>query len=95
MYSVVKNGTEIGLTEKPQYIRLQQNGTYALCDEQNAHGINYGDTVYHVWGMPEINVEGIESVALVEFDAGARIREQEQTINALLGTTSEVITDAE
>lgn len=85
MYSIVKDGAEIGMTERPAYIRLQANGAYALCDQQDAQGICYDGTVYHIWGLPEIAREGVESVALVEFDAGKLIREQRATIDALIG----------
>lgn len=85
MYSVIKDNIEIGIIENPRFIRLQENGTYALCDKKDAQGIAFADTVYHVYGMPEIAREGVESVALEEFDGGERIRQQEQLMNTLLG----------
>lgn len=89
MYSISKNGIEIGICEQPTYIRLQDNGAFGLCSEEEAQGIAYENTVYHVYGMPEIEREGIEDVALVEFNGGARILEQQTIIDALLGATAE------
>jgi hypothetical protein len=86
VYSVIKDNVEIGITETPKYIRLQENGAYALCEERDAQGICYNDVVYHLHGKPEIPVEGIESVAVEQFDAGARILTQAQILSALLGT---------
>ena len=83
MYSIVKDNLEIGIVDQPTYIRMQENGCYGLCSEEEAEGIAYNNTPYHVWGMPEL--AGAESVALVEFDIGNRIFEQQQTIDVLLG----------
>ena len=83
MYSIVKDNLEIGIVEHPTYIRMQDNGTYGLCSEAEAEGIAYNGTPYHVWGMPEL--AGAESVALVEFDIGNRIFEQQQSLDVLLG----------
>lgn len=88
MYSIVKDNLEIGIVERPTYIRMQENGAYGLCDETEAQGIVYEGTPYHVWGMPKM--ENVESVALVEFNGGARILEQQQILNALLGNITEV-----
>lgn len=85
MYSIIKDNLEIGIVDKPTYIRMQDNGAYGLCSVYEAEGIAYDGTPYHVYGMPELAGEGIESVALVEFDIGNRIFEQQQTLDALLG----------
>lgn len=85
MYSIVKDNLEIGIVDKPTYIRMQENGAYGLCEEADAEGIAYNNTPYHVWGMPELAGEGVESVALVEFDIGNRIFEQQQSLDVLLG----------
>lgn len=94
MYSIVKNNVEIGVTERPIYIRLTEEGAYAPCEESQSHGVAYESVPYHVWGKPEMTGEE-ESVALVEFDAGTRIREQGQIIKTLLGTSTEVNGNAE
>lgn len=84
MYSIVRDNLEIGIVDQPTYIRMQDNGAYGLCTEAEAEGIAYNGTPYHVWGMPEL--AGAEaSVALVEFDIGNRIFEQQQTLDVLLG----------
>lgn len=92
MYNIVKDGVEIGITEQPQYIHLQENGAYALCDLEIAQGICYEGVVYHVWGMPEIDREGVESVALVERDAGKSFFDLIQQ-NAELQAQNEMLTE--
>lgn len=83
MYSIIKDNLEIGIVDRPIWIRMQGNGAYGLCEEADAEGIAYNNTPYHVWGMPEL--AGAESVALVEFDIGNRIFEQQQALDVLLG----------
>lgn len=83
MYTIIKDGLEIGIVEQPTYIRMQDNGAYGMCSESEAQGIAYDDKPYHVLGLPEL--PGAEDVAIVEFDIGKRIFEQQQTIDVLLG----------
>lgn len=85
MYSIIKGNLEIGIVDKPTYIRMQENGAYGLCSVYEAEGIAYNGTPYHVYGMPELAGENIEDVALMEIDIGNRIFEQQQTIDTLLG----------
>ena len=73
-------------------IHLQENGAYALCDKEEAQGISYEGVVYHVWGMPEIDREGVESVALVERDAGKSFFDLIQQ-NADLMAQNEMLTE--
>ena len=39
MYKVIKNGTQLALTERLNYIRLHPDGFYLLCEESEAQGI--------------------------------------------------------
>lgn len=95
MHSIVKGTQEIGLTEKPTYIRLQDNRVYGLCEKEDAQGIVYEDTIYHVWGMPDFPDPEIESVALVEFDGGTLFRKQTAEINDLLDTVKTLSQEVE
>lgn len=85
MYSIIMNNLEIGIVDKPTYIRMQENGAYGLCSVYEAEGIAYNGTPYHVYGMPELAGENIEDVALMEIDIGNRIFQQQQVIDTLLG----------
>lgn len=70
MYQIIKDNRPIALTERPVWVRLQENGAWGLATEQTAQGIYCEGVHYHVYGKPEIPLEGIESVAVVEVDGG-------------------------
>lgn len=71
MYKIIKDGSVFALTETPNYIRLQKNGCFGLCNKDRAHGIVYNGTVYHLLGREPL--EGKETVMLVEEDSGSTI----------------------
>ena len=82
MYKIIKmDGTEIGLTEKANYIRKHTNGCYILCDKAYAQGVAYNGTPYSIGGLPEL-----ERVILSEMDGGTLITNAEQ-INAITFVT--------
>lgn len=72
MLNIIKDGTSLGMTEAPTYVRQAENGCFVLCQESEATGIAYGGTVYHLLGREA--VEGAESVILEAADAGAEIQ---------------------
>lgn len=72
MFKIIKDGTSLGMTEAPTYVRQAENGCFVLCQEGQATGIDYGGTVYHLLGREAL--EGAESVILEETDAGAEIQ---------------------
>lgn len=72
MFKIIKDGTSLGMTEAPTYVRQAENGCFVLCQEGQATGIAYGGTVYHLLGRKAL--EGAESVILEETDAGAEIQ---------------------
>ena len=72
MFKIIKDGTSLGMTEAPTYVRQAENGCFVLCQEGQATGIAYGGTVYHLLGREAL--EGAESVLLEETDAGAEIQ---------------------
>lgn len=72
MFKIIKDGTGLGMTEAPTYVRQAENGCFVLCQEGQATGIAYGGTVYHLLGREAL--EGAESVILEETDAGAEIQ---------------------
>lgn len=71
MYRIIKDGASIGMTEAPNYIKKAANGCYNLCSEPEASGIVFSGTVYHLLGREEL--DGVETVALEETDAGVEI----------------------
>lgn len=72
MFKIIKDGTSLGMTEAPTYVRQAENGCFVLCQEGQATGIAYGGTVYHLLGREAL--ESAESVILEETDAGAEIQ---------------------
>lgn len=80
MYQIIKNGTSIGLTERPTYVEPLDNGSYGLCDEDRARGIAYEGQVYALEGRGEL--DGLETVSLIQADAGAVLGAQAATIMA-------------
>ena len=72
MFKIIKEGTSLGMTEAPTYVRQAENGCFVLCREAQATGIAYGGTVYHLLGREAL--EGAESVILEAADAGAEIQ---------------------
>ena len=72
MIKIIKDGTSLGMTEAPTYVRQAENGCFVLCQEGQATGIAYGGTVYHLLGREAL--EGAESVILEAADAGAEIQ---------------------
>ena len=72
MFKIIKDGTSLGMTEAPTYVRQAENGCFVLCQEGQATGIAYGGTVYHLLGREAL--EGAESVILEDTDAGAEIQ---------------------
>ena len=88
MYSIIANGREIGITERPTYIRQQRNGTYALCDESIAQGIAFDGAPYQLAERETMTGE-LTAVHVVEINAGARIRSQETVSSIAFVTLAE------
>lgn len=80
MYQIIQNGTTLGLIERPTYVELLPNGSYGLCDAGHAQGIAYEGEVYHLEGRAEL--EGVETVSLVEADSGEIATQQAKQIQA-------------
>lgn len=58
MYRIFKeDGTEIGVADELNYIKVSSNGTFILCEEDEAVGIAFNGTPYSLMGT-----EGIESL---------------------------------
>lgn len=72
MFRIIKDGASLGLTEKLNYIMQAENGCYVLCPEQNASGIVFEGTPYHLLGRDSL--EGLETVSLEETDAGSEMK---------------------
>lgn len=90
MYKIIKDGTAIGMTEAPNYIKQHENGCFVLCPEPEASGIAFAGTAYHLLGREEL--PDTKSVMLEEVDAGTVIGEVQSGVDSLredLATTDE------
>ena len=74
MYKIMKENTALAVVTTPVWVKMQDNGSFALCEEAEAQGVVVDGTVYHVSGRPEI--EGHETVILGEITETAYQREQ-------------------
>ena len=54
MYKIIRANETAVVVERPDWVRMQDNGSFALCDEENAHGVVLRGTVYHVDGKPDL-----------------------------------------
>ena len=53
MFKIIKDGTSLGMTEAPTYVRQAENGCFVLCQEDQATGIAYGGPCTTSWaGRP-------------------------------------------
>lgn len=84
MYEIIKDGAVLALTESPNYIRLHPDGFYILCDQSEAQGVALNGTPYHLFGRKQM--DGLETVMLVETDAGHILQEQ-KTVNSITFVT--------
>lgn len=82
MFKIKKSGTTLAMTETPVYVKRHENGCFILCAPDEAEGIAHAGTVYHLLGRPEM--EGAETVMLVEADAGAEIKDAQAAIDDLV-----------
>lgn len=87
MYQIYKNGTMLATVEKPNFIRKHREGFYLLCEEKEASGVALNGKVYHLAGRSEI--EGAETVAIVETDGGSLVDELENASGIVFVTMAE------
>ena len=87
MFRISKDGASLGMTEAPNYIRRADNGSYILCPEPEASGIAFAGKVYHILGREAM--EGVETIALEETDAGTEIVNATATSGIMFVTMAE------
>ena len=67
-YKLLQNGQTVRIVERQSFLRWQdKNGMLVPCDAEYANGILGTDGVaYHVEGLPEIPLAGIETVQEID-----------------------------
>lgn len=84
MIEIRKNGEQIALTERLNYIYQHEDGFFVLCGEQEAQGVAVDGTPYHLWGKP--GMEDFETVIVTRKDAGEIVQDA-RTINGITFVT--------
>lgn len=87
MFRISKGGVSLGMTEAPNYIKQNDNGSYTLCPEPEASGIAFAGKVYQLLGRAAM--EGVDTVVLEETDAGAEIVKATETGGLMFVTMAE------
>lgn len=74
MYRIIKiDGTELGITDSVNYIKISSNGCYTTATVEDAVGIAFDSIAYNLAGHNEI--EGAETVVVSKIDSGKIIQE--------------------
>ena len=70
MYRIIntKDGSVIGRTEAPRFIKKKYTGCYIQSDELSAQGVAYQGIPYNLHGRDGIGAD--DTVLLIEYDAG-------------------------
>ena len=86
MFRIIKtDGTELGITDSVNYIKIGASGCFAPTDRKNAIGVAFQSVPYNLAGHEAI--EGAETVIVSAVDGGAEMQNIANTINILLGVT--------
>jgi len=70
MYRLIRErgGLEIGLTERPRFIKKSSSGVFIETSEAEAQGVAYKGTAYNLQGRN--GLDAAETALLIQFDAG-------------------------
>ena len=79
MYKVYKNGEEIAITEKLNYIKQNAAGVFITCEEKEAQGVAVQNTAYNLVGREKM--DGCDTVTIMYIDGGEHIHTGEASQN--------------
>lgn len=69
MYRIIKtDGTELGVTDSVNYIKLNNNGSFTTATEEDAIGVAYRSIAYNLIGHEDI--ADADTVIVSKTDAG-------------------------
>ena len=83
MYKIMKIGVMVGLGDKPSYIRMQENGSYGFCSEQDAQGVVVDNKPYHLNGMDTL--EGIDTVTMEDVSSSSLANDYQAAAQVFAG----------
>lgn len=86
MYRIIKiDGTELGITDSVNYIKIGASGDFTTATKETAIGVAFESVPYNLNGHTDI--EGADTVIVSAIDGGAEVQGIANTINILLGVT--------
>lgn len=89
MFRIIKiDGTELGITDSVNYIKIGESGDYATASEQYAIGIAFNSEPYNLLGHEDI--EGADTVIVSNVNGGNMVYEQRNLIDELIIAALEV-----
>ena len=89
MFLIIKiDGTELGITDSVNYIKIGESGDYATASEQDAIGIAFNSEPYNLLGHEDI--EGADTVIVSNVNGGNMVYEQRNLIDELIIAALEV-----
>ena len=92
MFRIIKtDGTELGVTESVNYIKIHKNGCYTTATKEDAIGIAFRSTPYNLMGHEDI--ADADTVFVREIDVDS-IFEQYATYDALAKAYHEGVQEA-
>lgn len=88
MYRIIKiDGTELGVTDSVNYIKISENGCFTNATAEDAVGVAFNSVAYNLVGHNEI--EEADTVVVSKIDGGYEIKSHQTAIEGLIKTVLE------
>lgn len=88
MYRIIKiDGTELGVTDSINYIKISENGCFTNATAEDAVGVAFNSVAYNLVGHNEI--EEADTVVVSKIDGGYEIKSHQTAIEGLIQTVLE------
>ena len=88
MYRIIKiDGTELGVTDSVNYIKISENGCFTNATAEDAVGVAFNSVAYNLVGHNEI--EEADTVVVSKIDGGYEIKSHQTAIEGLIQTILE------
>jgi len=85
MYRIIKiDGTELGVTDSVNYIKISENGCFTNATAEDAVGVAFNSVAYNLVGHNEI--EEADTVVVSKIDGGYEIKSHQTAIEGLIQT---------
>lgn len=88
MYRIIKiDGTELGVTDSVNYIKISENGCFTNATAEDAVCVAFNSVAYNLVGHNEI--EEADTVVVSKIDGGYEIKSHQTAIEGLIQTVLE------